>query len=187
MNDLVEQWYIFIHSRGSTSSRQKLFDEIWRKYHKRILFFIRNMLNEDAEDALQEVMLNVYKNLDRYNPLYSFSTWIYTIARNYCINYHNKRKLPLTRIQDWTETVNDFSHSDTSVDQILKNELHQQIDRVLASFDHDLRQMAFLRFYDGKKCREIAKIMDIPSGTVKSRLYKIRCKLKSELEKYNEA
>ena len=187
MNQLVEQWHIFIHSRRDTATQQKLFDEIWQKYHRRLLFFIQNIIHENAEDALQDIMFNVYKNLDRFNPLYSFNTWIYTIARNYCINYLNKRKIPLQDFPDWTEINSQGSQGETPEDQILKSELHQQILDILGSFDPAHRQTAFLRFYEGMKCREIGKIMDIPTGTVKSRLYKIRIILKTELEKYNEA
>jgi len=87
---LVNSWQIFIQCRGSDRSRKKLFNHIWNQYQRRIIFFIHNMVKDNAEDLFQEVMLKVYQNLDKYNPLYSFNTWIYTIARNHCLNYLNK-------------------------------------------------------------------------------------------------
>ena len=63
-------------------------------YRKQLTFFIRNFVRDEAEDIFQEVMLKVFQNIEKFNPLYPFSTWIYTIARNQSLNYINKRKLP---------------------------------------------------------------------------------------------
>jgi len=58
------------------------------------------MVKENAEDLFQEIMLKVFQNLSTYNPMYSFNTWIYTIARNHCVNYITKRKLLTVDIEN---------------------------------------------------------------------------------------
>lgn len=186
MSFISESWTIAIQSRSNTKGRQQLFDKIWKMYHKRLFFFIRNIVPNEAEDLLQEVMLKVYQNLKRYNPLYAFNTWIYTIARNHCINYLNKRKLNSQSINAmkenrWLKNVGSTPESD-----LLNDEMTRQIEKILSGFEADFRQIAYLRFYEGMTCPNIAKIMNIPNGTVKSRLHGIRKKIKEALEKYNE-
>ena len=68
----------------------------------------------------------------------------------------------------------------------ITSEMIKQIDEVLDSLHPDMRQIAFLRFHEEMKCSEIAKIVNIPNGTVKSRLHNIRTKLKQKLEEYHE-
>ena len=86
------------------------------------------------------------------------------------------------------ETADHIStgNSDSFETHTINKELHHSIDTILSKFNNDNRQIAFLYFYGGMKNREIARIMDIPTGTVKSRLYKIRENLKAGLEKYHE-
>lgn len=186
MLNRVETWQLYIRTRGFRQS-QEAFNAIWLRYHKPVLYFIQSMVYHHAEDLLQEIMMKVYQNLNRYKPWYSFNTWIYTIARNHCINYLKKRKPDVHRIQDWESIKGSYQHSDNPEHQLLNQELHQHIDRALKSLDEDLRQVAFLRFREGMKCRDIAQIMEIPNGTVKSRLHHIRQTLKKELESYHEA
>ena len=150
------------------------------------MFFIRNFVRDEAEDVLQEVMLRVFQNIEKFNPLYPFSTWIYTIARNQSLNYLNKRKLPIETGNAREET--DFSKSgDCSPEEkTIHKELHQTIEHVLEGLNEENRQIAFLRFYEGMKHRDIARILGIPTGTVKSRLFATRAVLKKALEAYNE-
>lgn len=185
MHNLIEMWRLYIQTGGFRQS-EEAFNAIWVRYYKPVLYFIQSMVHHHAEDLLQEIMMKVYQNLNRYKPWYSFNTWIYTIARNHCINYLKKRRLDTRRIQEWENIKSSPQHSDNPEHQLLDQELHRHIDKVLESLDNDLRQIAFLRFYEGMKCRNIAQIMKIPHGTVKSRLHHIRQTLKKELEAYDE-
>jgi RNA polymerase sigma-70 factor (ECF subfamily) len=63
------------------------------------------MVKDNAEDLFQDVMLKVYRNLDRYNPLYSFNSWIYSIARNHCLNFINKKRLPVQSLESGDESL----------------------------------------------------------------------------------
>jgi RNA polymerase sigma factor (sigma-70 family) len=75
---------------------------------------------------------------------------------------------------------------DTPEDRALYKELHQTISATLDKLNDDNRQIAFLRFFEGMKDGDIAEIMKIPAGTVKSRLHLVRVTLKEALEKYHE-
>lgn len=186
MKKLIKNWQIYLQCRSNHESRQKLFNHLWSLYQKRLTFFIQNMVKENTEDLFQEVMIKVFQNLSKYNPVYSFNTWIYTIARNHCVNYLKKRKLRTVNIEN--ETINDLtlSWSNSPETKTLNKEFYHTIDEILNKLNENSRQIAFLYFLEGMKNSEISQIIDIPIGTVKSRLHSIRKTLKKELEKYHE-
>ncbi len=179
-------WRIYIQCRGPRETRERLFRSIWLSYRKRLTFFIRNFVRDEAEDIFQEVMLRVFQNIEKYNPLYPFSTWIYTIARNQSLNYLNKRKLPTEAGDTREKAFFPEAGDDSPEDKTIHRELHQTIDRALEGLSKENRQIAFLRFYEGMKHRDIARTLGIPTGTVKSRLFATRAILKEALEAYNE-
>ena len=183
---LLSKFRIFIQSRKSDEARHSLFHEIWRQYHKRLLFFIRHMVREDSEDLLQEIMLKVFQNIEHYNPFYSFNTWIYTIAKNHCINFVKKRKLA-TRPLTHEPTIDQSLFVNHSPEQeMICRELFDRIDGFFSQLEPTYQQMAFLRFYEGMKIRTIARLLNIPEGTVKSRLYLIKKDLGALLEVHDE-
>lgn len=184
MKLLIKNWQIYIQCRRSEGSRKELFNLIWNQYQRRIIFFIRNMVKENAEDLFQDVMLKVYWNLDKYNPLYSFNSWIYSIARNHCLNFINKKRLTAQSLESGDESQHGGNENNSPEVESINKELTQRIENVLNTFSEENRQVAFLYFYEGLKNREIAQVMKIPIGTVKSRLYNIRAILKKDLEKY---
>jgi RNA polymerase sigma factor (sigma-70 family) len=187
MSSSIKPWTIYGQSRSDTATRQKLFDNIWRIYHKRLFFFIRNIVQNEAEDLLQEIMMKIYQNLQKYNPFYSFNTWIYAIARNHCINFLNKRKLAIQSMDIVGENIPSETGNITPEKQLIDKEISVQIEGALSGFESEFREIAYLRFYEGLTCQNIAKIMKLPNGTVKSRLHTMRHKIKKALEKYNEA
>lgn len=186
MKNAIKNWQIYWLCRRNHESRQRLFNHLWNQYQKRLTFFIQNMIKENAEDLFQEVMIKVFQNLNTYNPVYSFNTWIYTIVRNHCVNYLKKRKLLTVNLE--AETLNDLTlpRPNSPEAKTLNKEFYQTIDNTLNTLNENNRQIAFLHFFEGMKNREISQIIDIPIGTVKSRLHSIRKTLKKELEKYHE-
>ena len=128
--------------------------------------------------------MKVFQNIEKFNPLYSFNTWIYTIARNQCINHFNRRKRRMAA--EDPDTSLSASVNASQEDKVIRKELYLEIDRILATFSEDNQQIAFLRYYEGMKHREIARVMNIPTGTVKSRLHTSRSILRKALEAYDE-
>lgn len=104
LRQYLKKWQDIFDLNQDELTGHKLFNEIWTKYHKRLLFFIKSRLADGAEDVLQEIMLKVYHNLENYNPI-SFNSWIYTVARNHCINSMAKKRLqtlPMTQEAEQT-------------------------------------------------------------------------------------
>ena len=87
MKGIKKQIELALSSRGLTDHRNELFEDIWKEYYPGLKIFCRTYLSgsSDLDDVCQEIMLKVFNKLHIYNPLFSFNTWLYAIARNSCI------------------------------------------------------------------------------------------------------
>lgn len=141
--------------------------------------FCRRMLNndQDGRDAAQDTLVKVLRNLHRYDPGRSFSTWVFGIARNTCIDEHRRRK---RRAYDEPGDIVDTRPSP------LQNAARAQRAVLLTDALHDLppmyREILVLYHFEHKKYTEIADILDLPMGTVMNRIFRARRKLRSLYE-----
>jgi len=137
----------------------------------------------DAEDIVQEAMEKVFKGIGTYNPAWSFSTWIYTIARNTCRDRaRRERRAPVVRSLTDLPASREPFHLRTPEQEIIRKEEDRRVEAFFEGVEPETRQIAFLRFHQGMRCAEIAAVMSMPVGTVKFRLHEIRRKLKLHLE-----
>jgi len=188
MASIIQQFNIFLKSSFSLKSRNDLFELIWKKYNQRITIFVRSMIKNksiDIGDISQDIMLKVYENLHKYNPLYSFNTWIYSIARNHCLDCLKKKVLIYKNTSNLLDTIN-INQNDSAInpdENVILSEMHHIIKSYIGELNEIDRQISFLRFYEKLSYREISKIIDIPAGTIKYRVHNIRSGLKIVLEK----
>jgi RNA polymerase sigma-70 factor (ECF subfamily) len=171
---------------GDQRSRDRCFRRIWEEYYPRLIVFVRGCgeaTSGDAEDLVQEVMEKVYKGIGTYNPAWSFSTWIYTIARNTCRDRaRRERRAPVVRsLTDLAASREPF-HLRTPDQELFRKEEDRRVEAFFAGAEPATRQLAFLRFHQRMRCGEIAAVMSMPVGTVKFRLHDIRRRLKLHLE-----
>lgn len=116
----------------------------------------------EAEDALQEVFLNVHRALGTFDPSRAaFSTWLYRITVNHCLNRRRKREVPLFSLGEIP------GHDPSPEGQVMTD---QVLEQALDSLSDKLRSVVVLRYYAGLPYAEIGEILDVPLGTVKSRL-----------------
>lgn len=116
-----------------------------------------------AEDIFQETWLKVVRNIERYSPFVPFKVWIFQIAKNLCRDHHRKFK----RCRKGLELI---SHEEKPPD---KNFLPQEEERLKACFERlplKYREVIHLRFFEELEYEDIGKILNIPPGTVKSRV-----------------
>ena len=179
MTKIIRQFNIFLKSSYSLESRNNLFKLIWDIYHPKIMLFIRSMIKNKpggVEDIAQDVMLKVYNNLHKYNPFYSFDTWIYSIARNHCIDNLKKKNIIDNKFSDLLDIVN-FNHANNYAPPdniVISDEINNCIESYLKTLSDKDRQISFLRFYEKLEYRKISKIMNIPVGTIKYRVHLTR-------------
>ncbi len=147
------------------------FDELYRRYSGRLLHYFARMLGEEkAQDFLQELFLKMIQTAASFAAESRFSTWIFSVAHNMCFNEYRyqavRRDLVAADVdQIAAEVPLDI---DTRLDRAaFKRALRTELDLL----DQDRRSTFLLRFQEGFALAEIARIMDCPVGTVKSRLF----------------
>ena len=150
------------------------------RYKVRLFNLIYRMLRnrEEAEDILQETFLRVFRERERYDPTYSFSTWIYTIALNLCRNELKRRKkikfFGIDLIKDDRRYAVEESGN--------KNCLSSTLEKAIASLPDKYRTAFLLREVNQLSYEEMSQSLSIPLGTVKSRVNRARLMLRERLK-----
>jgi RNA polymerase sigma-70 factor (ECF subfamily) len=142
--------------------------------------FCRRMLlnEEDAFDACQESLVKVLRNLHRYDPERSFSTWVFGIARNTCIDEYRRRK---RRAWDEPGDVVDET-SPSPLTAVVKTQRGEILEDALGSLPPMYREILVLYHFEHRKYTEIAEILELPLGTVMNRIFRARKKLRDLYE-----
>ena len=168
------------------------YNEIVYRYKDRLLNFIYRFLNDidRSEDLVQDTLLKLYTHKDSYQEIAKFSTWLYTIAAN--LAKTELRKLKRRRTFSVTElsyedkefiiTSSDTTPTDDQLSQEIENNIHQ----ALSLLPDDFKTIIILRDIQELSYDEISKIVELPLGTVKSRINRGRLKLQQLLKKEGE-
>lgn len=150
-----------------------------QRYQKPLIRMIANLINDRhiCEDIAQEVFLTAYKKLPSFDPARSsFSTWLFTIARNKSINSIKKREI--ISVSNPPENP-DFTEPG---DSLIRDELFVKLDRALKSLCFKHRRALVLAEFENLPYEQIAQIEGVRIGTIKSRINRAKHKLKSALE-----
>jgi RNA polymerase sigma-70 factor (ECF subfamily) len=151
--------------RRSQSGDQKAFAALFHQYKNLVYKTAYLMLDstQEAEDALQEVFVQVHRNIKRYDSgKGAFTTWLHRITVNYCLNRRRRQRVWQWLGVESTATMEVPSPEERLVDEVVRQGLRQLSDK--------LRSIVVLRYYHELSYTEIAEILNIPIGTVKSRL-----------------
>ena len=159
--------------RRSQEGDEWAFAELFDKYKNLVYRTAYLMLGNtgDAEDALQEVFMKMYKLLATYQPSKgAFTTWLYRITANHCLNQLRRRRPALFSTEQISRMLSTCSHPEPCTGRATQEEEHAAIEQALAQLSEKLRATVVLRYYGELSYAEIAEALDIPVGTVKSRL-----------------
>ena len=170
------------------------FAELVDKYKLPVMNLVYRTLHDqaEAEDLAQNVFLQVYKSAKRYESRAKFSTWLFTIARNLCLNELRRRsRHPAESIEE-THAENEDQprqqYEDTSQpappEQLLQGELAKKIDEALAGLPENQRSALLLCRQDELSYEEIAEILDCSLSATKSLIHRGRETLKEKLKPY---
>lgn len=169
--------------RGGEKEYKTLFTLIWNYYYPRLMVYIKNFwVSGPVDDIAQEILTKVWIHLSSYNPLYSLSTWIYTIARNHIIDMRREKKISCTAIHEHESNSVINSRNQSPEEIFFQNLEKEYISRFLDTLGENDREIIYLRFYEQQKLKNIAAIMNLPIGTVKYRLHSVKKKLSIFLE-----
>ena len=172
------------------SGNEKAFETIIKLYESKICSTIFYMIkNKDVvEDVAQEVFIKVYKNIDKFNEQSSLYTWIYRITMNACFDQIKQEK-KINYFSNYVETEDgeqeiEFEDPSQNVDDIVSAKLNKEaLIKAIRRLPEDQRAIIVLRDIRGFTYWEIADMLKIKLGTVKSKISRARNSLKEELEK----
>ncbi len=172
---------------------EKAYRELLDRYQRPVFSLVYRMVRdrELAEDLAQETFVKVFNHLDRFNPKYKFSSWIFKIASNLAIDTLRKRE-PITVSLDGSrnaETPDEVEATRITVESKDENpeefleakELGQEIERAIGLLRPDYRTAILLRHVEGRAYEEIAEVMGVPLGTVKTFIHRARAELRETL------
>ena len=136
---------------------------------------------EDAKDLYQETSFRALTNRDKFRPGTNFKAWLFTIMKNIFINNYRK-KVKANTIMDSTDNMFYINSGRNAVENdVDRNLLMQELQAMIADLDNSIRK-PFVMHYTGFKYQEIAEELDLPLGTVKSRIFFARKELKAAIK-----
>jgi RNA polymerase sigma-70 factor (ECF subfamily) len=171
------------------------FDELMRRYEKRVFNFAYRMSGsyDDASDVTQEAFLRVFNSIGTFRGDAVFTTWLYRIVRNVFLDERKRAKTHLqTSLEEYIEldensVAKQIEDDDPTPDQLIEGkERNQLLQDAIQSLPEYQRMMMILYHTQSKSYEEISQIMNLPIGTVKSRLNRARLALKEKLEPLRE-
>ena len=178
---------------------QRAFKLLVERYQRKVYAVALGMLKdkEEAMDVSQEAFVKVYKYLDHFKGDASFYTWLYRITVNICIDVIRKRQSAGGEAVEFDETMPmDVSEANIGAlgsrlgtnpqKSALRRELAEKIQEALATVPEKHRAILLLREIEGMSYEDLSRTLDIPKGTVMSRLFHARAKVQKILSQYLE-
>ena len=178
--------------KTSPETAKSAFNTLITRHRGKAYGMIYNMVRneEDAWDLAQDGFLKVWKSIDQFRCQSSFSTWLYRIMFNLTIDWLRKQQAYTATEFEETTAINDAAANirvapaptPSPSRSLERNELRAQIDAAIAQLSPEHRAVLLLTEFEGYQYREVAQILEIPLGTVMSRLFHARKKLQHLLK-----
>lgn len=168
--------------KQAVKGNQNAFAELLSRYKNLVYSVVLRMVNdaEEANDLAQEVFIKIYKNLDKYQPEYKFSTWIIRITTNHVIDFRRKKKQETISIDDMVYEPSNYVTPESSY---IEKERNSSITSALSSLPDMYKIPIVLYHQQGLSYQEIAQMIGEPLSKVKNRIFRGRKMLKELLSK----
>jgi len=160
---------------------QKAYAELMNRYRDAIYYMLLKMVsnNVDAEDLTIEAFGKAFKNIKQYTPTFAFSTWLFKIATNNCIDFIRKKRgntFSVDQVDDPSDSSPMAIQSGTldPEENLIKKQKEILLRDIVTQLKPRYRSLIELRYFKEYSYEEIAKEMDLPLGTVKAQLFRAR-------------
>lgn len=189
LNALTDQEVVL----SARAGRETAYRELVRRYERPVFSLIYRMVRdrELAEDLAQETFVKVLNAIASYKPEYKFSSWVFKIANNTAIDHLRRRELETLSIEGSPHamtpeaveaTALQLGSSDPSpLDDLEARELGTAIESAIQTLRPEYRNCILLRHVEGRSYEEIAEMMELPLGTVKTYIHRARAELRTIL------
>jgi RNA polymerase sigma-70 factor (ECF subfamily) len=167
-------------ARESEGTCEAGWEEVVRRYRRKVFGIAYRFTGkyEEAEDLTQEIFFRVFRVLDRFDPDADFSTWLYSVGRNQCVDHYRsgrrEREALIDREVDLEEAVSGRFDPHRSLEE---RDYKRLLSRALQALPTNLREVVVLRDIHGLAYQEIVDRLGLPEGTVKSRISRGRLEL----------
>ena len=178
--DLVERC-----RKGEDEAWRELVDRFGQKVYSIAYHF--TLKREEAEELAQEVFLKVFENLHRYDGSYPLTAWLVSISRNLCIDrYRRHRREKSFRFVSDDAVLPLLKSDDDPSAEAVRKERAKLLFWALSEIPEDLAEILVLRDLDGLPYEEIGRALQLPDGTVKSRLFRARAEVARKIRERHE-
>jgi RNA polymerase sigma-70 factor (ECF subfamily) len=183
--ELVEKRLVLRAKRGDRDAFAELVDIYKDKIYQLAYRMTGN--RQEAEDIAQETFLRVYANFHTYDDHFKFSTWIYRIATNLCIDRGRKKKphFSLDEQAEGTDGLDWYSRlksqEQTPEEEVVSQELQTTVQRAISQLSPKYRSIMILRYIEDLTLQEISEVLKLPVTTIKTRIHRGREALRAKL------
>lgn len=192
LSELTDRELVRLFQEG----RESAFDEIVRRYQDYVFRNVYYQVDDQqaAEDLAQQTFLNMYEGLDDFEGRSSLKTWMYRILKNLCYSHHRKqgrnREQPVGTYSTSPDNTSDDDvafpeprdASSNPGDNVSLEEKKEIVQETIFDMKEQFREILVLREFEGHSYDEMAGMLEVPVGTVRSRLYRARDRLRELLE-----
>jgi len=166
----------------AVSGDERAYAELMERYKDAIYYMLLKMINNksDAEDLTIEAFGKAFKNLEQYTPNYAFSTWLFKIATNNCIDFIRKKKANMVSLDQSNDDQENTFTAPLQADgldpeeDMIKHQRKSLMREVVGKLKPRYRTLVELRYFKEYSYEEIANELDLPIGTVKAQLFRAR-------------
>ncbi|WP_343630951.1 sigma-70 family RNA polymerase sigma factor [Fluviicola sp.] len=175
---------------------QAAYAQLMDRYRESIYFMMMKMVrnSDDADDLTIEAFGKAFSRLDQYSPSFAFSTWLFKIASNNCIDFIRKKRIKLTSMDtgytnEDGEAVGIDARSDTRdpEEHIIHNQKVKHMRHLVSKLKPRYRELIEKRYFEELSYEEIAEELNLPLGTVKAQLFRARDFLAQMMDQTKDA
>ncbi|QED46577.1 RNA polymerase sigma factor [Cytobacillus dafuensis] len=159
------------------SGNKHAYAHIINKYKNPLYATILRMTRnpQDAQDLVQEAFIKVYHQLGKFDGNGSFSSWIYRVAINHCMDEFRKKRYQMKQVEINEEKMVNSNHPEVI---FLKKEKNRQLERLIATLPEDERMIILLRYANELSYNEISEIVELPLSDVRNKLHRAKKKMR---------
>jgi RNA polymerase sigma-70 factor (ECF subfamily) len=167
---------------------ERAFDEVYQRYGSKLAYYFTRKLKHDkekGEDFMHDLFAKLIDRPELFDPNRSFKTWIYSVANNMCINEYKKMAVRSNTNNGISSDLQVAGNNQPIEEQLNEKNFSTDLEKAISKLEDKHREVFVMRHIDGLSVKEVAEIMDINEGTVKSRLFYATKKIAGVLQMYN--
>ena len=164
------------------SGNKQAYAHIINKYKNPLYATILRMCKnpQDAQDLVQEAFIKIYNQLGKYDGKGSFSSWMYRVALNHCMDEFRKKRYKMKQVELNEDQVGNGNHPEVI---FLKKERDRQLERLIATLPEDERLIILLRYVNELSYQEISEIADVPLSNVRNKIHRAKKKMRDTIKR----